>query len=74
MSQRRRFFEALSLLVCIEDWTALEYVEDILERKRGDILSQFLAEHDCRRCLSLRSPRYRIFEVAFSPQIARVIE
>jgi len=44
LSQRRRFYAALSLLIDSGDWGGLEYVEAAFDRLRG----QILAEHVCK--------------------------
>ena len=80
MSQRRRFYAALSLLLDIEDWAGLEYIEQVFDRKRGEILARCICElRERERCDGLcgtcsRSCRSRLFDVAFTDSDYHLIE
>lgn len=73
MSQRRRFYDALTSLISIEDWRGLEYIEQAFDKKRGEILARCVCELRGQDvCMDARCPR--VFDVAFGGDEIHVID
>lgn len=73
MSQRRRFYDALALLIDIEDYSALEYIEQQFDKRRGEILARCLCEQ--RVCVypECKLPCRRVFTDALE-ETYRILE